>query len=100
MINSKFNILRRDLLKDLYQEESTSTAHIPVYLNKNREELIGNAVEELGDDGRYVLILHEDAAEKLSPYEIGYDFDYTVLESDDNGNPMQIKVNHIYIIEK
>jgi len=100
MINNKFSILRRDLLKDLYQEETTSNTHIPVYLNKNQEELIGNAYEEVGENGKYILMLQEDAAHRLSPYEIDYDFDYTVLDSDENGNQVQIKVNHIYIIEK
>ena len=100
MINNKFSILRKDLLKDLYQEETTSTTHIPVYLNKTKEALIGNATEETGENGKYVLILQEDAAERLSAYDIDYDFDYTVLDSDENGNPLQIKVNHIYIIEK
>jgi hypothetical protein len=101
MINNKFNILRRDLLKNLYQEEMTTNTHIPVYLNKNKDELIGNAFEETGaNGGTYVLNLQEDAAHKLSAYEIDYDFDYTVLEEDENGNPLQIKVNHIYIIEK
>jgi hypothetical protein len=62
MINNKFNILRRDLLKNLYQAEPTSNTHIPVYLNKNQEELIGNAVEEIGSENdQFVLILQEDA---------------------------------------
>jgi hypothetical protein len=100
MINNKFSILRKDLLKDLYQDETTSNAHIPVYLNKNQEELIGNAIEETGQNGTYVLNLQNDAAEKLSAYEIDYDFDYTVLEKDENGKPSQIKVDRIYIIEK
>lgn len=102
MINNKFNILRRDLLKDLYQTEATSNTHIPVYLNKNSEELIGNALETIGTDGDdvYVFILQDDAANKLSSYEMDYDFEYTVLESDENGNPAQIKVDRIYIIEK
>ena len=100
MINNKFSILRQDLLKDLYQDEVTSTTHIPVYLNKNQDELIGNALEEPGPNGTYVLILQEDAANKLSAYEIDYDFDYTVLEADENGKFTQIKVERIYIIEK
>jgi hypothetical protein len=100
MINNKFSILRRDLLKDLYQEEKTSTTHIPVYLNKNQEALIGNASEELGENGKYVLNLQEDAAKKLSSYSFDYDFDYTALESDENGKPIRLKVNHIYIVEK
>lgn len=100
MINNKFSILRKDLLKDLFQEETTSNVHIPVYLNKNQEELIGNALEETGQNGTYVLNLQNDAAEKLSAYEIDYDFDYTVLEKDENGKPSQIKVDRIYIIEK
>lgn len=99
-MNNKFGILRRDLLKDLFQEETTSTTHIPVYLNSNQEKLIGNAIEETGEGGRYVLMLQEDAAARLSPYEIDYDFDYTVLDSDENGSPLKIKVNHIYIVEK
>jgi hypothetical protein len=101
MINNKFSILRRDLLKDLYQEPPTSTIHIPVYLNKNQDELIGNALEERdGNGGVYVFILHEDAADKLSSYEMDYDFDYTVLQAGENGKPRQIKVDRIYIIEK
>jgi len=100
MINNKFSILRRDLLKDLYQEEKTSTTHIPVYLNRNQEALIGNASEEMGENGKYVLNLQEDAAEKLSSYAFDYDFDYTVLETDERGYPIRLKVNHIYIIEK
>src|SRR5690242_1183517 len=100
MINNKFSILRKDLLKDLYQDEMTSNTHIPVYLNKNQDELIGNAFEETGQNGTYVLNLQDDAAEKLSAYEIDYDFDYTVLEADEDGKPVQIKVDHIYIIEK
>jgi hypothetical protein len=102
MINNKFNILRQDLLKDLYQDEMTSNTHIPVYLNKNQEELIGNAFEEIGSGtgGVYVFNLQDDAADKLSAYEIGYDFDYTVLEADENGKPARIKVDHIYIVEK
>ena len=101
MINNKFSILRRDLLRELYQAEPTSNTHIPVYLNKNQEELIGNAVEEIGSENdQFVLILQEDAAQKLSAYEIDYDFDYTILESDENGKPAQIKVDYIYIIEK
>jgi hypothetical protein len=102
MINNKFSILRKDLLKDLYQEQATSTTHIPVYLNKNQDELIGNALEEIGDNGNdvYVFILQEDAANKLAAYEMDYDFEYTVLESDENEKPAQIKVDRIYIIEK
>lgn len=100
MINNKFSILRKDLLKDLYQEETTSTTHIPVYLNSNQEKLIGNATEETGENGKYIVILQEDAAEDLSAYEIDYDFDYTALDTDENGNPLKIKVNHIYIVEK
>ena len=101
MINNKFNILRQDLLKDLYQDEMTSNTHIPVYLNKNQEELIGNALEETGAGGGvYVLNLQDDAADKLSAYEIGYDFDYTVLEQDEAGKPPKIKVDRIYIVEK
>ena len=101
MINNKFNILRQDLLKDLYQDEMTSNTHIPVYLNKNQEELIGNAFEETGAGGGvYVLNLQDDAADKLSAYEIGYDFDHTVLERDETGKPSKIKVDRIYIIEK
>ncbi|MGI8495441.1 MAG: hypothetical protein ACR2L1_09040 [Pyrinomonadaceae bacterium] len=100
MINNKFSILRRDLLKDLYQEEKTSTTHIPIYLNKDQEILIGNASEETGENDTYVLNLHEDAAEKLSSYAFDYDFDYTMLEADESGDPIRLKVNHIYIIEK
>ena len=102
MIDNKFSILRKDLLKDLYQKVTTSNTHIPVYLNKNQDELIGNALEEVGSDGDdvYVFILHDDAASKLGAYEIDYDFEYTILEADENGNPTQIKVDRIYIIEK
>lgn len=100
MINKKFSILRKDLLKKLYQEGTTSTAHIPVYLNKNQEELIGNAIEETGETDTYVLDLQDEAAEKLSAYEIDYDFDYTVLEADENDKPVEIKVDRIYIVEK
>lgn len=100
MINNKFSILRADLLKDLYQTETTSTTHIPVYLNKNQGELIGNAAEETSENGTYIVNLQQDAAEKLSAYEIDYDFDYTVLEADDAGKPVRIKVNHIYIVER
>ena len=103
MINNKFSILRRDLLKDLYQDEMTSNAHIPVYLNNNMEELIGNAFEDIDMDGggTFVLNLQDEAAERLSAYGIDYDFDYTVLARDrETGKPSQIVVNHIYIIEK
>jgi len=100
MINNKFNILREDLLKDLYQDEITSTTHIPVYLNKNQNELIGSAFEQLGPNGAYVLNLQEEIASQLSAYEIDYDFDYTVLETDEKGKPTQIKVDHIYIIKR
>jgi hypothetical protein len=102
MINNKFSILRRDLLKELFQEQATSNAHIPVFLNKNQDERIGNALEELSAEGGgvYVLILQDDAADKLSAYEMDYDFEYTVLEAGDNGKPAQIKVDRIYIIEK
>jgi hypothetical protein len=100
MINNKFSILRQDLLRDLYQNEMTSNTHIPVYLNRNQDELIGNAFEETGSNDVYVFNLQDDAADKLSAYEIGYDFDYTVLETDENGKPSKIKVDHIYIVEK
>ena len=100
MINNKFSILRTDLLKDLYQDEITSNVHIPVYLNKNQDEPIGNAFEEPGPNGTFVLNLQDDIAKKLSAYEIDYDFDYTVLEADEKGKPVQIKVDHIYIIER
>jgi hypothetical protein len=78
----------------------TSNTHIPVYLNRNQDELIGNAFEETGSNDVYVFNLQDDAADKLSAYEIGYDFDYTVLETDENGKPSKIKVDHIYIVEK
>ena len=100
MINNKFSILRKDLLRELYQDEMTSNVHIPVYLNKNQDELIGNAFEEIGENGTYVFNLQDDAAQKLSAYEIDYDFEYTVLQADENGKPVQIKVDRIYIIEK
>ena len=100
MINNKFSLLRKDLLRELYQEEKTSTTHIPVYLNRNQDELIGNALEETGSTDTFVFILHEDAANNLSAYEIDYDFDYTILEADENDKPVQIKVDRIYIIEK
>ena len=101
MINNKFSILRRDLLKDFYQPEPTANTHIPVYLNKNQDELIGNAMEQIdAENDSFVIVLQDQAAEKLSAYEIDYDFDYTILERDPNGRPSQIKVNYIYIVEK
>ena len=67
MINNKFSILRRDLLKELYQDETTSTTHIPVYLNNDQDQLIGNALEEPGDAGGGTRTAHPEILAHTAP---------------------------------
>ena len=96
---SPLAIKRSQVLGDFYKH-CDNVESIPVYMNNESGELLGQADESLGHYAdAFLFHLPEEICKKLSAGHYNYSFDYDVLDNQAD-KKRHIKLNHIMLVGK